>query len=149
MTPNRMRNQGSEARTQEAERVKAREVQALVERSQEQHLEAAELTDRLAVLTRPVPAPRATQRPVTPPRAFVRVTTVAEEYQEGDKVHITNRVGHADPVTAKDRAATITLVIGGPQQRVEFRTINNFHSWRAAKNLRRLTEEEFQAYREG
>ena len=60
-----MRNQ--EERIQEAERVRQREVQALVDRLQELHLEAAELTDRLAVLTRPVPAPSTTQRPVTPP----------------------------------------------------------------------------------
>ena len=138
-----MRNQ---ERTQEAERVRQR---ALVERLQELHLEAAELTDRLAVLTRPVPAPSTTQRPVTPPTVpFVRVSSEARDYSPGDKVYITNRIGHVQgrPVTAKDRAAVVGTVVPGNSQRVEFRTINGYYTWRAAKNLRRLTEEEFRAY---
>ena len=141
-----MRNQ---ERTQEAERVRQREVQALVERLQELHLEAAELTDRLAALTRPVPAPRTTQRPVTPPTVpFVRVSSEASDYASGDKVHITNRLGHAQGRTAaaRDRAAAVGTVVPGNSQRVEFRTINGYCTWRAAKNLRRLTEEEFRAY---
>ena len=109
------------------------------------------MTDRLAALTRPVPAPRATQRPVTPPTVpFVRVSSEARDCTPGDKVCITNRLGHAQgrPATAKDRAAVVGTVVPGNSQRAEFRTLNGYCTWRAAKNLRRLTEEECQAHRD-
>ena len=78
----------------------------------------------------------------------MRVSSEARDYAPGDKVYITNRIGHVQgrPVTAKDRAAVVGAVVPGNSQRVEFRTINGYYTWRAAKNLRRLTEEEFRAY---
>ena len=128
-------------------RTTSEELRELVERLQELQLETTTVTERIAELLEAESEAEEATRPVTPPRPFVRISERARDYLPGDRVYITNRVGHAGSrgVTSGDRAATVTGAL--IPDRVDFRTIRGYNTWRKAKNLKRLTEEEFQAFR--
>ena len=71
------------------------------------------------------------------------------DFKYGDKVLITNTVRHVPitrRVTSADRAGTISRPI--TSNRIYLETINGHETWRAKKNLKRLTVAEFENLKE-
>ena len=71
-----------------------------------------------------------------PADRFTRATTT-HRYRTGDRVYILNPTG-PNPHRLSNRVGTVTSVLqntAGVQFRINLRTDNNFHTWRAAHNL--------------
>ena len=71
---------------------------------------------------------------------------VATSFVRGDRVYIRNQIRHVPNTRSSntaDRAATVQRVIG---DRVEIRTANGYATWRAARNLRPITEATYNEY---
>ena len=80
-----------------------------------------------------------------------RVSSQADRqaaFVPGDHVYIRNQIRHIPAGrrgSPADRAATVERVTGN---RVEIRTANGYATWRAARNLRPITETQYNEYKE-
>lgn len=107
------------------------QLQGLLNRLQELHLETGEILSKIEQAT----GSQKTEDKA-PPRS-------GDGFNPGDPVYITNRIQNIPigrRVTTADRAAIVRKVSG---DRVYFTTATGKETWRTAKNLKRISSQDY------